>query len=126
MNTRPAPEPETAHRRVQQWRLRRTVMYLHDAAAVVLAVLAASIGSWLPVAAALLSLSGSLAYRYLDVFRKAEMADLRAAGPLLTPDERARALSCLGMRDTAEPVANADLEALRRYLRDLPGGVRGG
>jgi hypothetical protein len=101
-------------------------MFLHDAGALAIVVLGASIESWLPVAAGLLSLSGSLAFRYLDMFRKADLRDLRAAAPLLTPDERARALARLGVSDTAEPAANADLEDLRRHLRDLPGGVRRG
>ncbi|HEX2103522.1 MAG TPA: hypothetical protein VHF51_07710 [Solirubrobacteraceae bacterium] len=126
MSTRTAPDPDAARRRVEMWRLRRAVLYLHDAAAVVIVLLAASIGSWLPVAAALLSLTGSLAYRFLDVFRRSELADLRAAGLLLTPAERARALACLGVRDAAEPAGDPHLEDLRRHLRDLPGGVRAG
>jgi hypothetical protein len=104
--------------------MRRTFLLLHDAGFVVAAVLAASIGFWLPVPLALLSLAVSTAYRRLDVFRRPDRADLRAAGPLLTPAQRGRALARLGVRDAAAPAENADLEDLRRYLRDLPGGVR--
>jgi hypothetical protein len=128
MHTRtiPVPDPDAARRRVGMWRLRRTVLNLHDAAAVVIVLSAASIGSWLPVAGALLSLATSLAYRYLDVFRRAELADLRAAAPLLTPAERAQALACLGVRDASEPAGDPRLEDLRRQLRELPGGARRG
>ena len=102
------------------WRLRRTVLFVHDVGAVLGAASAASFGLWLLVAAALLSLAGSLAYRYFDVFRRADLADLRAAGPLLTPGERTRALACLGVSDPAAPADDPRLEDLRRYLCDLP------
>ena len=108
--------PRSAARRVGRWPLRSAALwgwlyaealvgalwargYVHTAAAIALAVLV---------------LGARTAWgRRLARSRHADRADLRAAGPVLTPDERARAL------EYVEPA-----DQLRAHLESLPGGIR--
>lgn len=120
----PAADVQAARRRVELWPLRRAVRFSREAAAGIGAILAAALGVWPIAGAALLALAVSVLARRLYSRPERDIADLRTAGPALTPDERARAFEDFGVLDTDEPLHNGRLEDLRRYLRGLPGGIR--
>jgi hypothetical protein len=114
--------------RVARWPLRGA------ARIALLAVVATAI--WLGIAGVVhvavvapVVLLGLVAYfaavRRLAASRDADLADLRAAAPHLTPARRAAAFERLGgIAGDPEPAGEPELEALRRELDDLPGGMR--
>ncbi|HKP91529.1 MAG TPA: hypothetical protein VJT75_16305 [Thermoleophilaceae bacterium] len=117
-----------ALRRVERWSLREPVV-LAAAVAVKIGVVVAIAAGFhrLAVVLFVLVLAAVVARRDRRVFSPdRDLADLRAAAPLLTPHGRAVAFRQLGASPRRPPTRaqRPEIEQLRAHLESLPGGMR--
>jgi hypothetical protein len=126
-----APTPYTlaALRRVERWPLRSLgvlVLYLAPIAPLTL-MGAGHLHPALAVPLSVAAVGGAVVgLRRLAARGEADVEDLRAAGPLLSPDARARAFARLAGSVHRPPqwARRPKIEETRAYLEGLPGGMR--
>ena len=123
------PASHAARRRVERWPYR--VLLVGGLEAVAVGGLAIAVRGWVhPALAAPIVLVGVAArvlYGRRNAARSpADLADLRAAGPALTPHARARAFLLVTPSLDPPPhwARRREIEELRTYLNGLPGGMR--
>jgi hypothetical protein len=125
----PTPHPPAAQRRVERWPLRTLPVGVLYGAPVIPLILMVS-GSLHPalgIALFAAACAGAIAgLRRFAARSDADLEDLRAAAPLLSPDARARAFARLTGSVHGPPrwARRPKIEETRAYLEALPGGMR--